>query len=149
MGAPDQLYPPGAILGIVRAGEPDTEPVMEWTAPESLLDELEVGPTDFFLRVRGSSMRDAGIEEGDLVHVRPMRPGTVPSDGAIVLAELGLREVVGERSGRYTIKRFYRNGEMIQLKPANSRMRSRNYQPDDIAIRGVVVNILRQFSPKR
>ncbi len=94
-------------------------------------------------------MRDAGIEEGDLVHVRPMRPGTVPSDGAIVLAEVGLREVVGERSGRYTIKRFYRNGEMIQLKPANSRMRSRNYQPDDIAIRGVVVNILRQFSPKR
>ncbi len=147
MGAPDQSYPRGAILGIVWAGEPDVEPVMEWTAPESLLDELEVRPTDYFLRLRGFSMKDAGIEEGDLVHVRPVRPGTTPPDGAIVLAEVGLREVVGERSGRITIKQFFRNGSMIRLKPANSRLRSQDYKPDDIAVRGIVVSILRQFSP--
>lgn len=147
MGAPDQSYPRGSILGIVWAGEPDVDPVMEWTAPESLLDELRVRPTDYFLRVRGFSMKDAGIEEGDLVHVRPVRPGTVPPDGAIVLAEVGLRQAVGERSGRITIKRFFRQGETIRLQPANRRMKSRNYQPDDIMIRGVIVNILRQISP--
>jgi SOS-response transcriptional repressor LexA len=147
MGAPDQSYPRGAILGIVWAGEPDVDPVMEWTAPESLLDELKVRPTDYFLRVRGFSMKDAGIEEGDLVHVRPVRPGTAPPDGAIVLAEVGLREAVGERSGRITIKRFSQHGDMIRLQPANSRMRSRNYAHDDIAIRGIIVNVLRQFSP--
>jgi SOS-response transcriptional repressor LexA len=92
-------------------------------------------------------MKDAGIEEGDLVHVRPVRPGTVPPDGAIVLAEVGLSQVVGERSGRITIKRFSRNGDMIRLQPANRLMRSRNYAPDDIAIRGIIVNVLRQFRP--
>jgi SOS-response transcriptional repressor LexA len=46
---------------------------MEFTAPESLLDELKVKATDYFLRVRGFSMKDAGIEEGDLVQVRPLK----------------------------------------------------------------------------
>lgn len=147
MAAPDQPYPRGAILGIVRAGEPDADPPVEWTAPESLLDELKVRPTDYFLRVRGFSMKDAGIEEGDLVHVRPLRPGTEPPDGAIVLAEVGLRQAIGESSGRMTIKRFSRRGRMIRLKPANPLMRSQNYASDDIAIRGIVVNVLRQFSP--
>jgi len=92
-------------------------------------------------------MKDAGIEEGDLVHVRPLRPGTEPPDGAIVLAEVGLLEVVGERSGRVTIKRFSRHGDMIQLRPANRLMRPRKYAPDDIAIRGIVVNALRRIRP--
>jgi SOS-response transcriptional repressor LexA len=147
MGAPDQSYSPGSILGIVWAGEPDVDPVMEWTAPESLLDELRVKPTDYFLRVRGFSMKDAGIEEGDLVHVRPVRPGTVPPDGAVVLAEVGLRQVVGERSGLVTIKRFFQQGKTIRLEPANSRIKSQKYQLDDVTIRGVIVNVLRQLSP--
>jgi SOS-response transcriptional repressor LexA len=147
MGGPNQAYHRGSILGIVWAGEPDVDPDIEWTAPESLLDELKVRPTDYFLRVRGFSMKDAGIEEGDLVHVRPVTPGTVPPDGAIVLAEVGLSQAVGERSGRYTIKRFFQEDRTIRLQPANSRMKARNYQPEDILIRGIIVNILRQFSP--
>jgi repressor LexA len=147
MGSADHPDPRGSILGIVWAGEPDVDPVMEFTAPESLLDELKVRPTDYFLRVRGFSMKDAGIEEGDLVQVRPLRPGDTPPDGAIVLAEVGLRQVVGERSGHITIKRFFQNGATIRLQPANSCIESKNYELDDITVRGVIVNILRQFSP--
>jgi SOS-response transcriptional repressor LexA len=147
MGPPDHLRPRGSILGIVWAGEPDVDPFMEFTAPESLLDELKVRPMDYFLRVRGFSMKDAGIEEGDLVQVRPLRSGDSPPDGAIVLAEVGLRQALGESSGRITIKRFFRDGTTIRLQPANSRLRSQNYGVDDIAVRGVIVNIVRQFSP--
>jgi repressor LexA len=146
MSSPDHPLPRGSIIGIVWTGEPD-DPIMELTAPESLLDELRVRPMDYFLRVRGFSMKDAGIEEGDLVQVRPVRPGTSPPDGAIVLAEVDLRGAVGERSGRITVKRFFRQGATIQLRPANSRMKSKNYKPDDITIRGVIVNIIRQLTP--
>lgn len=120
---------------------------MEETPPESLLDELEVGPTDYFLRVRGFSMKDAGIEEGDLVHVRLVRPGTSPRDGAIVLAEVGLREAIGERTGRITIKRFFRQGEVVSLQPANSSMSAQEYELDNILILGTVVKIIRQLFP--
>lgn len=147
MGSPDSPYPRGSILGIVWAGEPDVDPVTEFTAPESLLDELKVRPTDYFLRIRGFSMKDAGIEEGDLVQVRPLRPGDSPPDGAVVLAEVGLKQAVGERSGRITVKRYFRNGATIRLQPANNRMRSKSYELDDITIRGLVVNIVRQYSP--
>jgi repressor LexA len=120
---------------------------MEETPPESLLDELEVGPTDYFLRVRGFSMKDAGIEEGDLVHIRPVRPGTSPPDGAIVLAEVGLREAIGERTGRITIKRFFRQAEVVSLQPANSSMNAQEYELDNILILGTVVKIIRQLFP--
>jgi SOS-response transcriptional repressor LexA len=92
-------------------------------------------------------MKGDGIEENDLVHIRPVRPGTMPPDGAIVLAEVGLRQAVGEKSGRYTIKRFFRKGKKIRLQPANSRMKPQTYQPDDIVIRGIIINILRLSDP--
>jgi repressor LexA len=147
MSRSDHAVPRGSIVGVVWAGDPDSDPVMEGTPTEDLLDEFGVGPNDYFLRVRGSSMKDAGIEEGDLVQVRPVRLGTAPPDGAIVLAEVDISQAVGERSGRTTIKRFFRQGEKIRLQPANNSMNARDYQSDDVIIMGIIINIIRQSAP--
>jgi len=151
MGRFDHAVPRGSILGVVRAGEwtgeSGADPVLEETPPETLLDELGVRPTDYFLRVQGDSMKDAGIESGDLVQVRPVRPGTSPPDGTIVLAEVELSQAVGESTGRIVIKRFYQQNAVIRLEPANSNLKSQDYKPDDIVILGRIVNIIRQMSP--
>jgi repressor LexA len=147
MSRPDHAVPRGSIVGVVWAGDPDSDPVMEGTPTEDLLDEFGVGPNDYFLRVRGSSMNDAGIEEGDLVQVRPVKLGTAPPDGAIVLAEVDVSQAIGERSGRTTVKRFFRQGEKIRLQPANSGLNPKDYQSDDVIVMGIIVNIIRQFTP--
>lgn len=145
------MLSPGSILGVVRAGEWEGEsgadPVLEETPPESLLDELGVRPTDYFLRVQGQSMKDAGIEGGDLVQVRPIRPGTSPPDGTIVLAEVDIRQAIGESTGRVVIKRFYREGAVVRLQPASRSMKPQDYELDDIVILGRIVKIIRQLSP--
>lgn len=147
MGRSGHAPPRGPIVGIVFAGDPESDPVTEGTPTEDLLDEFDVRPDDYFLRVRGSSMRDAGIVEGDLVQVRPLRIGTIPPDGAIVLAEIDTSLAVGERSGRSTIKKFFRQGSKIRLQPANSEMNSQVYRSDDIVITGIIVNVIRQLKP--
>lgn len=147
MGGPDGTAPRGSVLGVVWAGEPDIDPFMEETPPESLLDELGVRSMDYFLRVRGFSMKDAGIEEGDLVQIRLVRPGISPPDGAIVLAEVGLHEAIGGRTARITIKRFFRQDEKVILQPANSTMNPQEYKLDNVLILGIVVKILRQLFP--
>jgi hypothetical protein len=139
--------PRGSILGVVFAGDPDSDPVMEGTPAEDLLDELEVGPNDYFLRVRGFSMRDASILEGDLVQVRPLRPGTIPPDGAIVLAEIDTSLAVGERSGLSTIKKFFRQGSQIRLEPANGSMSPQVYRAEDVVITGIIVYVLSHHKP--
>jgi repressor LexA len=144
MDGPDLAIRRGVVVGVVHAGDPEADPVMEWTEPESLLEEFKAGPKDYFLRVRGYSMMEAGIVEGDLVQVRPLRLGTWPPDGAIVLAEVDLLQAIGESSGRTTIKRFFRQGAGIRLQPANSSMKSQDYEPDDIVIRGMFVSAIRQ-----
>jgi SOS-response transcriptional repressor LexA len=152
MGHPDRAMPRGSILGVVRAGERagelDADPVFEETPPESLFDELGVRATDYFLRVQGLSMKEAGIVEGDLVQVRPIRPGTAPPDGTIVLAEIDIRQAVGESTGRIVIKRFFRQGPVARLQPANRSMEPQEYELDDVVVLGRVVNVIRQFLPK-
>jgi repressor LexA len=144
---PDQALRPGSIVGVVRAGEPEADAFVEETPSESLLDEFKVRSTDVFFRVRGFSMMEAGIEEGDLVQIRQVRPGTCPPDGEIVLAEVDVDQAIGERSGRITIKRFYRHNKGIRLQPANSNMSPLDYEPNEVAVLGIVVNIIRQFAP--
>ena len=147
MGPPNHAVLRGYILGNVQAGEPFAEPALEDTPPEFLLDELEVGPTDYFLRVRGSSMKEAGIEPNDLVQIRPVRRGDPPLNGAIVLAEIGVREALGEQTGQVTVKRFFREGTTIRLQPANSSMESREFAIDDVNILGIILKVIRQISP--
>ena len=84
---------------------------------------------EYVLRVRGESMKDAGILPGDYVVVRPQDTAV---DGEIVVA------LVGEEA---TVKRFFRESDHIRLQPENASMepiRSR-----DVQVLGRVVGLFR------
>ena len=86
---------------------------------------------EYLLRVRGESMKDAGILEGDLVVVRPQETA---DDGDIVVA------LVGEEA---TVKRFFQESDHMRLQPENEAMepiRSR-----DVRVLGRVVGLMRSM----
>jgi repressor LexA len=87
------------------------------------------------LRVRGDSMVDAGIRDGDIVIVRKQRT-----------AENG-QTVVALVNGEATVKRFYRAGGRVELRSANPLLKS-TYLEDGsgtFEIRGIVIGLIRNF----
>jgi len=125
---------PGAVplLGLIAAGRPieaieNPEPV---DVPESLL-----GPGErYALRVRGDSMVEDGIQDGDLIFVK-----------RAVQAENG-QTVVGVVDGEATLKRFHKRGATVELRPANAALRSTEWPASRVEIRGVLVGLLRRYS---
>ena len=119
------------LLGTVAAGTPieplEIDEVV--TVPEEMLGRGET----FALRVRGDSMIDDGIHDGDVVLVE--RRSTAP-DGATVVATV---------RGEATVKRLQRRRGRVRLLPANSRMKPIVARPDEVEIRGVVVALLRRY----
>src|SRR5207237_3190596 len=85
----------------------------------------------FMLRVRGTSMIDAGILDGDFVVVR-QQPDAEKGD--IVVAG-----IPGEEA---TVKRYTRKGKHVVLLPANPRLSPLEYDPADVTIFGKVVTVL-------
>lgn len=126
---PDQGRLP--LVGQVAAGQPVlAEENIEEYVP---VPELAGGDSgEYLLRIRGESMRDAGILEGDLVVVR--RQDTA-SDGEIVVA------LVGEEA---TVKRFFQEEEHVRLQPENSTMAP--ILSRDVRVLGRVVGLLRRFA---
>jgi repressor LexA len=88
----------------------------------------------FMLRVRGESMLEAGILDGDYVVVR-QQPTAEP--GEIVVAG-----IPGEEA---TVKTFLRRRTKIVLRPENPAMDELVFEPDDVTIYGKVVSLLRRF----
>lgn len=119
------------LVGQVAAGQPVlAEENIEEYVPTPPFAGGEEG--EYLLRVRGESMKDAGIIEGDLVVVRPQETA---NDGDIVVA------LVGEEA---TVKRFYQEADHVRLQPENAAMepiRSR-----DVRILGRVVGLMRNIS---
>jgi repressor LexA len=130
--APDARAVTVPLLGRVAAGTP-IEPVEEpetVTLPEELLGRGET----FALRVRGDSMIDEGILDGDLVVVEA-RPDAV--DGATVVALV---------RGEATVKKLYRErGDRVRLMPANERVAPIVAPADEVEIRGEVIAVLRRY----
>jgi len=91
------------------------------------------GPV-FALRVRGDSMVDAGILDGDLVVVRH-QPDAEPGD--IVVA--------GVPGGEATVKTLRRRRDRVVLVPANATMQPVEYAPEDVTVHGKVVSVLRHL----
>ncbi len=119
------------LLGNVAAGTP-IEAVEERetiTLPEELLGR---GQT-FALRVRGDSMIDDGILDGDIVVVES-RPDA--DDGATVVALV---------RGEATVKRLHREKSRVRLMPANDRVPPIVARARDVEIRGVVIAVLRRY----
>ncbi|MEA3216684.1 MAG: repressor LexA [Acidimicrobiia bacterium] len=105
------------------------------------VEELHPLPADFtgdgdlfMLRVRGDSMIDAGILDGDFVVARSQSSA---DNGDIVIA--------GISDGEATVKAFRRNGNRIQLIPANPRLETMNLSPEDVVVYGKVVTVLRRL----
>jgi len=90
--------------------------------------------TLFMLRVRGDSMIEAGIFDGDHVIVRQQ---PTAEKGDIVVAG-----IPGEEA---TVKTFSRKGDKVVLKPANAAMVDLVFRPDEVAIYGKVVSLLRRY----
>lgn len=121
------------IVGSVRAGHP--QPAIEDIEDYFALDrvyQVRSGGT-FFLRVKGDSMINAAIKEGDLALVRP-QPTAENKDVVVAMV-----------NGEATLKRFYRDQGAIRLQPENP-----NYDPiivregEELNIVGKVVGIYRQ-----
>jgi repressor LexA len=119
------------LVGHIAAGEPVL-------AEENIEDYLEVPNMiggedgDYILRVRGDSMKDAGILEGDFVVVRRAEQAR---NGEIVVA------LIGEDA---TVKRFFREKDHIRLQPENKSMKP--LRSRDARILGRVVGVFRRVS---
>jgi repressor LexA len=125
------LQPGLPLVGQVAAGQPIV-------AEENIEDYIQTpafaGGADgeFLLRVRGDSMVDAGIIEGDLVVVRSQDHA---QDGDIVVA------LVGEEA---TVKRFFQEADHIRLQPENASMEP--IRTRDVRVLGKVVGLMRNIS---
>lgn len=123
------------LLGEVAAGKP-----LEMFSVEESLDVPESlwrGRKVFALRVRGQSMVDAGIRDGDYLIVEPCET-----------ADSG-RTVVAEIDGHVTVKKLFRSpGGQVRLQPANPEMLPLIVSGEQVRIRGVVVGVLRKYGFK-
>lgn len=122
---------PTPVVGVVRAGEPIVaEEHIETVFP--LPAELIGNISSFILTVRGDSMINAGIEEGDLLIVAQQNTA---HNGDIVVALVGTEEA--------TVKRYYREADHIRLQPEND-----DYEPiisREVTILGKVVGLYRHY----
>ena len=127
------------IMGNIAAGEPLPIPSSDsWQAEGidniDLPSFLTKGKQDVYaVRVKGESMIDACVVEGDLVLLEPI---TNPENGDMVAAWLTDRDEV-------TLKRFYLEGDMVRLQPANSTMDPITVPAKNVAVRGRVVGMIR------
>jgi len=118
------------LLGSVAAGQPvlAEENVEEYVS----VPEAAGGDSgEYLLRVRGDSMKNVGILEGDLVVVRPQ---DTARDGEIVVA------LLGEEA---TVKRFFREPDHIRLQPENETMEP--IRSKEVKVLGRVVGLLRSM----
>ena len=119
------------FLGTVAAGTP-IEPVQ--TAESIEVPENFLGNgSNFALRVRGDSMIEDGIRDGDILIIT-QQPRA--ENGQTVVAML---------NGEATVKKFYRRENEIELKPANAQMKSIMASAEEVEVVGVVMGLLRNY----
>ena len=129
------------LLGTIAAGEPI--PVVDsgtWTnhAEETLrLTTDVVGKKGdiYALRVKGTSMLDALINDGDIVIMEATQTVTDGETAAVWL----------KNEQEVTLKKIYREPRRIRLQPANSEMKSIYTRPENIEVQGKVVAVLRRL----
>ena len=120
------------LLGYVAAGSPieavaGTETI---AVPESLIGKRD----SYVLRVKGDSMIDEQIRDGDYVIVEDRRSA---DNGEMVIAMLHGSDV--------TLKKLYREQGRVRLQPANPAVQPIVVSPDDVQIQGVVVGVMRKY----
>jgi len=120
------------LLGFVAAGAP-IEAIA--TAESIAVPEDMVSKRDtYVLRVRGDSMIDEQIRDGDFVIVEDRKTA---ENGEMVIALLGSSDV--------TLKKFYRENGHVRLQPANPSMQPIVIAADQVQVQGVVVGVMRKY----
>lgn len=122
------------LIGRVAAGSPIL-------AQENLETSYNVDPAlfsakpDFLLKVRGESMRDIGIMDGDLLAVKKVDSA---KNGQVVVARIG---------SEVTVKRYRKTGSTIELLPENPDFKviTVNPEADEFALEGLAVGLLRTW----
>jgi len=119
------------LFGYIAAGRPLEVDLSDETiaVPQHLTTRGE----NYVLKVRGDSMIEDGIFDGDLVIIARREDAM---NGEMVVANV---------NGEVTLKRLYREGERVRLQPANSMMHPIYAAARDVAVQGVVVGLMRRF----
>ncbi len=130
------------IIGQIAAGEPIPVPTPDtWDGAASsetleVTEDLTRGRGGVYaLRVKGSSMVDALINDGDIVL---MQYGNVVENGEMAAIWLKAEKEV-------TLKKVYAEAGRIRLQPANSQMQPMYVEPDNVEIQGRVIAVIRQL----
>lgn len=125
------------VVGTIAAGRP-IEAVLDrdtYVTVPGITDTKSL----FALRVRGKSMIEDLIDDGDIVVCRPQDHAD-DGDTVVALILSGPSE-----SGEATLKRFYRDSERVRLEPRNPTMSPIFVHPEDLRIQGKVVTVIRQM----
>lgn len=129
------------LLGTIAAGKPISVPTSDtWTAIPKEILRLPEGLTQckdnvFALKVKGTSMIDALIDDGDIVL---MEQASTANDGEMVALWLKSEQEV-------TLKRIYRDSGKLRLQPANKQMNPTYEDPDNVEIQGRIIGVIRKL----
>jgi repressor LexA len=121
------------VMGRIAAGTP-IEAIQSKSSVINMPPDMLSSGEHFALEVRGDSMIEAGILDGDYVVIRK---GDTANNGEIVVAL-----VMGEEA---TLKRLRRRGASIALEPANRNYETRILGPDQVQVQGKLVGLIRRY----
>ncbi|UCD08357.1 MAG: repressor LexA [Dehalococcoidales bacterium] len=131
------------VIGQIAAGEPipvpapDTWDVTAFSETMDVPEDLTKGKTDIYaLKVKGQSMIDALINDGDTVLMQHVN---VVENGEMAAVWLKAEKEV-------TLKKLYREKGRIRLQPANSQMNPIYAEPDNVEVQGKVIAVIRQMT---
>jgi repressor LexA len=130
-GMPRGTFVP--MMGRIAAGVPISA-IQDHTGNINVPPEMLGGGEHFALEVKGDSMIDAGIFDGDTVVIRK---GDTAINGDIVVALVDDEEA--------TLKRLRKKGESIALEAANTAYETRIFGPDRVRVQGKLVGLLRKY----
>lgn len=130
---PNKVIGEVPLLGLVEAGIPSF--AEEGVLDTMSIDEYLIGRQEgtYILQVKGDSMIDEGIREGDLVIAETNK--AVPKDGDIVIAEV---------DGGWTMKYFRKKGAQTYLEPANKKYKP-IYPEYDLKVAAIVKGVIRKY----
>ncbi len=141
-GQPVSNAPRVQIVGAIAAGLPIPAWSTEGSASSQEFDTVEISlelqrrhGKLFGLKVNGTSMIDALIDDGDVVIVKPANEA---NNGEMVVAWLKAEEET-------TLKKFYAEGDRVRLQPANSTMEPIYSPAENVEVHGKVVYVIRNL----
>ena len=130
-GSPRAVIVP--LMGRIAAGVPISA-IQDHTNNISVPPEMLGGGEHFALEVKGDSMIDAGIFDGDTVLIRK---SDAANNGEIVVALIDDEEA--------TLKRLRRKGDSVALEAANPAYETRIFGPDRVRVQGKLVGLMRKY----